>query len=81
MRDKMSEEREREMVDLLRFENGDFALPLNKTYFTGTQNETASFVFLTGLICFKISKYCIFRSVGIPIFVKRGNFFRNDCTL
>ena len=64
MRDKISEEREREMVDLLRFENGDFALPLNKTYFTQYQNETASFVFLTGLICFKISKYCNIRKTG-----------------
>ena len=52
-------------------ENGEFWL-MNKTYLPQYKNETASFVFLTGFICFKISKYCVFGAAGIRKFVKNG---------
>jgi hypothetical protein len=77
MRDKMSEEREREMVDLLRFENGDFALPLNKTYFTSISKRNRQFrisnrKFLSKFqnIVFSFGGYSNIRKTG-----KMKNFF------
>lgn len=71
------------MVDLLRFENGDFALlsikrilPVSKRNRQFRISNRINLFQNFKILCFSFGGYSNIRKTG-----KMKNFFRNDCTL